>query len=110
MTFMGLVSRSLWGYGEKPFNICFYAIFVISVCAALYHSSASLLYNGVEHPSATLLDAFYLSGVTFTTLGYGDFVPTGWIRLVAMGESLSGFVMVPLLMIALTRRYLRLYR
>lgn len=109
MTFMGLVSRSLWGYGEKPFNICFYAFSMISGCACLYYFSGHMFFHGV-HVDPTILDAFYLSGVTFTTLGYGDFVPGGWARLVAMGESLSGFVMVPLLMIALTRRYLRLYR
>ena len=41
-----------------------------------------------------LLDAVYLSTVTFTTVGYGDLIPQGPLRLLLGIESLSGFLLV----------------
>ncbi|MBO0610333.1 potassium channel family protein [Myceligenerans salitolerans] len=39
-----------------------------------------------------LVDAFYVSTVTLTTLGFGDVVPTaGWLRLAAPVEGMIGF-------------------
>lgn len=38
-----------------------------------------------------LLDAVYLSTVTYTTVGYGDLIPQGPLRLLLGIESLSGF-------------------
>jgi ion channel len=40
----------------------------------------------------------YLSAITFTSLGYGDFVPaTGFGRVVAATESLSGYLILAIL-------------
>ena len=39
-------------------------------------------------------DYVYYSAVTFSTLGFGDIVPTGHLRLVTMTESLTGLVLV----------------
>lgn len=41
-----------------------------------------------------LLDAVYLSATTFTTLGYGDLVPRGPMRLLVGSEALTGFVLI----------------
>lgn len=41
-----------------------------------------------------LLDAVYLSAVTFNTLGFGDLVPVGPIRFIAGTMSLTGFVLI----------------
>ncbi|MFI9155802.1 potassium channel family protein [Streptomyces sp. NPDC053367] len=41
------------------------------------------------------LDAFYLSMVTLATLGLGDIAPaTGWLRVVAPVEALTGFALL----------------
>jgi len=40
------------------------------------------------------LDAIYLSALTYTTLGYGDLVPHGAMRLMLGSEALVGFVMI----------------
>lgn len=42
----------------------------------------------------TLLDAVYLSTVTYTTVGYGDLTPQGPLRLLLGSEALSGFLLV----------------
>lgn len=41
-----------------------------------------------------LLDCVYFSFVNYTTLGYGDMVPTGHIRFVAGSEALVGLVII----------------
>jgi hypothetical protein len=46
----------------------------------------------VAPPGADLLDALYFSGVTFTTLGYGDITPKGSVgRVLAVVEGATGF-------------------
>lgn len=41
-----------------------------------------------------LLDVVYFSGVTFTTIGYGDVVPVGPARFTAAMEALTGLVLI----------------
>jgi len=42
----------------------------------------------------SLLDCSYYSFTTYTTLGFGDIVPTGYIRFLTGLESLTGLVMI----------------
>jgi hypothetical protein len=46
-----------------------------------------------EHGSG-MLDYVYFSSMTFTTVGYGDLVPTGPIRFLAAMEALSGLMLI----------------
>ena len=41
-----------------------------------------------------LLDVVYVSATTYTTLGYGDFVPVGHLRFLFGMEALCGLVLV----------------
>ena len=40
------------------------------------------------------MDVFYFSLVSYTSLGLGDIVPTGHLRLVAGVEALNGFLLI----------------
>ncbi len=51
-----------------------------------------------------LLTCFYFSGVTFTTLGYGDIKPQGLVRYVAMMEAGLGAFLMALFVFSFTRR------
>ena len=44
--------------------------------------------------SLALLDAIYLSAMTYTTVGFGDLAPVGAIRFLAGTEALTGFVLI----------------
>lgn len=44
--------------------------------------------------TSPLLDAIYLSAVTFTTVGFGDLAPSGSIRFLLGTEALIGFVLL----------------
>lgn len=48
--------------------------------------------GGVSHPSLRV--CLYLSAETFTSLGYGDIVPLGDLRLLAGMETLNGLLLI----------------
>ena len=54
-------------------------------------------------------DWIYFSVVTFTTLGYGDFVPVGFVgQLIVCSEVLVAYVMLGLLVAVAAARFARL--
>lgn len=44
--------------------------------------------------NGTLLDCVYFSFTTYTSLGYGDIAPLGYLRYLAGLEALTGLVMI----------------
>jgi hypothetical protein len=44
--------------------------------------------------TGSLMDFMYFSGVCYTTLGFGDIIPVGPIRIVTAVESLNGLVLI----------------
>lgn len=50
--------------------------------------------NVIGEFSNTVLDCTYFSFVNYTSLGYGDLVPTGHIRFTAGSEALTGLVLI----------------
>lgn len=103
------LSALVWGYGEKPFRTIFTSLFVIVISAWIYEGTDLVLMSGIRQP-INFGEALYFSVVTFTTVGYGDFVPIGWARWISMIEVMSGVFLTPLFVVSLTRRYLRMYR
>jgi voltage-gated potassium channel Kch len=47
-----------------------------------------------EHAQASFSAAIYFSAETYTSLGYGDIVPTGDLRLLAGVEALNGLLLI----------------
>jgi hypothetical protein len=46
----------------------------------------------VGTPVIDVFDAVYFSFITYTTLGFGDIVPTGWLRFIVGSEAMTGLV------------------
>ena len=63
---------------------------------AFYLLEAAGASFGVIHGIATgsLVDHVYFSAVTFTTVGFGDVIPSGPLRFLAGTEALTGFVLI----------------
>ncbi|MEW4529568.1 ion channel [Maioricimonas sp. JC845] len=61
----------------------------------------------IRGDAADVWRAMYFSIVTFTTLGYGDYHPTGALRIVAAFEALVGAVTIAIVTVSLARQYLR---
>ena len=45
-------------------------------------------------PITEFIDWVYFSFVVYSTLGFGDMVPTGWVRFMVGTESIMGLVMI----------------
>jgi len=73
-----------------------FALLVMSSTALVEGFAEIYATHGIVAPDGTVThdeaDCLYLSIVTWTTLGYGDFRPTENIRIVAATESLVGYL------------------
>ena len=103
--FVLTLSSLIWGHGERPSKS--FATGVVVIFLSTFFYILGSLYKGGRIFEPNFFEAFYFSVVTFTTVGYGDIVPVGWSKLVAIIESFSGLFIMPLFIIALSRKYLR---
>jgi len=54
-----------------------------------------------------IFNILYYSMVTFTTLGYGDMHPTGWLKALSAIEALTGAVFMALIVAVIARKWMR---
>jgi Ion channel len=76
---------------------------LVSIFAMIYVKFGLLSSGGKTVES--ILDCFYFSVITFTTLGYGDVLPTGIMgKLFVIAEVISGYISLGLLLTILGRK------
>lgn len=63
---------------------------VLSGYVAIAYSFAIAFHATGTSSAPTLAENFYFSIVTLATVGYGDFAPTGWGKMLAVSEVLMG--------------------
>lgn len=98
-------SSILWGHGERPGRTVMFGCFLILIFAFLY-TQGPILQGGIYlKPNLPL--STYFSVLTFTHLGYGDIVPLGFNKGVAITEALIGIFIIPIFITGLCRKYLR---
>jgi hypothetical protein len=78
-------------YGVILLHIAEIWLFGVALWLLLQVTNAGHL-GGVGND--VLLDAVYLSAITFSTIGYGDVVPAGALRLLCGTEALTGFILI----------------
>jgi hypothetical protein len=81
-----------------PLLIVVYIVLLVTAFALVYypHVPSGFTFS-VSHPEPDWVDAVYFSGVTLTTVGYGDVVPrSAPLRFLALFESASGLVVISL--------------
>ncbi|MBN3040270.1 MAG: hypothetical protein JW867_04010 [Candidatus Omnitrophica bacterium] len=98
-------SYIIWGHGERPHKTFFSGLLIILLFSFFYMSCH--LSDSQKVFSPDFFDSLYFSVVTFTTVGYGDFVPVGIAKIGSTLESLAGLFIIPLFVISLSRKYLR---
>lgn len=84
------LSYYYWEYGKKPQRIIYISIMAILICGFIYWLLPQSI-RPVNEPK-DFLDSIYFSTVTFTTLGYGDLSPIGWLRLLSLLEAFFGAI------------------
>jgi hypothetical protein len=97
-----LIRRNiLTGHSSNIFVFLQLPISVVSLGIGLIFSFASLykIFGVMDRGKETTLpDAcLYFSIVTWTTLGYGDVVPTDASRMIAASEALVGYIFMAIL-------------
>ena len=104
-----LLMDILSGYTEKPNRVIVAALGTVFVFGAIYYlldavRSTTDAFSGAK---IGLWDSIYFSFITFTTVGFGDFVPKAnlWIKALVSLEAFSGPFMAGLYIFTLTRRY-----
>ena len=99
----------LLSYGLPIMRVQARAKLIIVIVAAFgSHSLQMLLYGTVYYAlihlcllgtltgggGATLANCLYFSAETFTSLGFGDILPAGPVRMVAGAEALNGLLLI----------------
>jgi hypothetical protein len=85
------ISFLYWGYGRKPLRILWVSLLTLCVFSAIYWINRDLIVLNNGTPiDLTVWDCIYFSSTTFTTLGYGDYSPTSYLRIIAVFESFFG--------------------
>lgn len=99
------VSCFAWGHGERPARALFCGLSLVILSALIYTQGFLLKDGQIFRPD--FFNAFYFSMVSFTTVGYGDITPVGLTKAVVILELFCGIFIVPLFIVALSRKYLR---
>ena len=76
------------------FGLLLAHVLEIWLFGAGYRLAAQLNLGGFTPPVDSWFDAAYYSAMVYTTVGFGDFVPTGALRMVTSGEALTGLSLI----------------
>lgn len=94
------------GFGYRPFRVIGSAVAVVMLYALLYWAM-----NGVVAANSQervgIGEAIYFSGITFATVGYGDFIPAPHVRLLALTEGAVGVFTIGFFVVVLANRLRR---
>lgn len=94
------------GYGLRVGKVLRFLIIVIAFFTILNYALRSFIFEKWE--IFTIIDSFYFTCVTITTLGYGDISPdTQAGKIFIVIQALSGFVVISLFLSAVANRALR---
>ena len=84
--------KVLYGiFGVLALHVAEIWVFGLTLWAVTHYPNAGVMAGTV---SPGLLDAIYLSAMTFTTVGFGDLAPVGPIRFLSGTTALTGFVLI----------------
>jgi uncharacterized protein YjiS (DUF1127 family) len=97
----------LCGWGERPFRATVAALSIITLYALAYFALQAITPSFPGEYATSPADYLYYSTITFTTVGYGDFVPKAnpFYKILAGTEAFVGIFMMGLFVFSLGRRY-----
>lgn len=101
-----IVSDFVSGYGLRVSKVLRFLLIVIVFFTIINYALSSFFFK--DGQLFTLIDSFYFTCVTITTLGYGDITPSTQIgKFFVVFQALVGFVVISLFLSAVANRALR---
>jgi tetratricopeptide (TPR) repeat protein len=94
------------GFGLRPLRVLGTAAAVVLGFALFFWATGGAV-TPAGAPADGFAEALYFSGVTFSTVGYGDLIPARHARLPAMAESIVGAFTTGLFVVVLANRLRR---
>src|ERR1043165_1201211 len=91
------------GFGVRPFRVVVTGIALVLAFGFLFWTLDAVVPASEPH-HVNLAEAIYFSGVTFSTIGYGDFVPASHARLLALLEGALGMITMSYFVVVLANR------
>ena len=98
--------RAFWaiaGFGHRPLRVVGWAMTLV-LCYALLYWSIGGIVSSSPRERITLQHAIYFSGTTFSTVGYGDFLPAPHAQMIALTEAALGSFTMGLFVAVLANR------
>lgn len=110
-----LIQRTLVGYLLQMHRIIVTGALLLLVCAVIYGVGASEDTLSFNHQDLSVPSGFqkravfgvFFSLTTFVTLGYGDYAPTEWFKIVTGLEAFFGVTLLALFTVAWGRKMVR---
>lgn len=97
-----LIFIKIWRYWHSPSLIAWSYLAFVMVFGAIYYLS-----ENTSITSISLIQSFYFSVITQTTLGYGDIQPaTEWARFLTAIQALVGIALIGIFLNALSHHHL----
>ena len=94
------------GFGLRPLRVVGTALTLVLLYGGLYWAIAGVVAVHTAEP-LTLWHTIYFSGITFATVGYGDFLPAPHARLLALTEGVVGAFTMGFFVVVLANRLRR---
>jgi hypothetical protein len=111
--FQWLVFDKMGKYATDPLRVLVSMLVVYTIFSLLYVLLPFVLDHGVTSTVGAQKDigqvakGFYHSAITFLTIGYGDFHPTGHFRWISAVEGFFGIFLTAYFTVAFVRKILR---
>lgn len=97
----------LTGGFSKPYIWIMYLLFTIILFSIIYLCPIFTYNIGNEIRSLNnFSEALYYSGITFTTIGYGDILPVGCVRALSILEGITGVCISSAFMVSVVKKYI----
>ncbi|HAV92520.1 TPA: hypothetical protein DCW38_04990 [candidate division WOR-3 bacterium] len=100
----------LTGYGIKIERMVILALTTVGFFSCIYAFDSSNLVSSDSVMNMSFKElisrSIYFSIVTFTTVGYGDIHPIGYMRFVANFEAFCGLLVMGLFVVSITRKFI----